>query len=348
MDRNMDRSEVVIVGELEEGKIASITAELLTVGRTLADEVNATLSTVFIGNQISPEVASEAISLGGDKVYIIDTPLFKDYLTDTYVAALESLDREVKPGILLLGHTTLGRDLAPSLAFRLKTGLTTDCVELSIDAETGCLRKTKPVYGGNAWATYVCDAGHPHMATLRAKVIPPLKRDASRKGEVVHFDPQLDEATARVKVIDRVREEMPGARLEGANIIVCGGRGIGSPEGFKQLEELARILNGAVGCTRIPSDNKWVPASYQIGLTGKVVSPSLYIGMALSGASQHLAGISGNTTIVAVNKDPEANIFSRAHYGVIDDYQKVLPALIEECRQLRSSGSPGGDDKLEE
>lgn len=334
----MERKGVVIVGELVEGKLASITAELLSVGKALADEVNDTLSAVFIGHQISQEVASEAISLGGDKVYIMDAPLFKDYLTDTYVAALESWDREIMPEILLLGHTPLGRDLAPRLAFRLKTGLTTDCVELSIDTETKSLRKTKPVYGGNAWATYVCHEGRPQMATLRAKVIQPLERDTRRKGEVIDFNPQLDEAITLVRVIDRAREEVPGIKLEDANVVVCGGRGMGGPEGFKQLEELAQILNGAVGCTRIPSDNKWVPASYQIGLTGKVVSPSLYIGLALSGASQHLAGISGNTTIVAINKDPEANIFTRAHYGITDEYQKVLPALIEKCRQLRSTG----------
>lgn len=330
------KGEVVIVGEFLEGKISSITAELLSVGRALADEANDTLSVVFIENEISQEVASEAISLGGDKVYIMDAPLFKDYLTDTYVAALESLDKKISPEILLLGHTTLGRDLAPRLAFRLKTGLTTNCVELSFDAETRRLRKTKPVYGGNAWATYVCQECRPQMATLRAKVVQPLKRDVSRKGEVLHFNPELGEATTLVRVIGRVREEVPGIKLEDADIVICGGRGIGGPEGFKQLEELARILNSAVGCTRIPSDNKWVPASCQIGLTGKVVSPALYIGIALSGASQHLAGMSGATTIVAINKDPEANIFTRAHYGIVDEYQKVLPALIERCKQLSS------------
>jgi electron transfer flavoprotein alpha subunit len=333
----MEEKRVLIVGELAEGKIASITAELLTVGRALANQVNGILSAVFIGNQISEEVANEAISLHSDKVYIIDDPLFKDYLTDTYVAALESLERAIMPEILLLGHTTLGRDLAPRLSFRLRTGLTTDCVELSLDPKTKRLRKTKSVYGGNAWAVYVCEEGRPQMATLRAKVIQPSKQDTSRKGEVIHFDPKVDEAVASVRIIDRVREELPGIKLEDADIVVCGGRGIGGPEGFKQLEELARILNGAIGCTRIPSDNKWVSASCQIGLTGKIISPSLYFGIALSGASQHLAGISGNTPIVAINKDPNANVFSRARYGIVNEYQKVLPSLIEKCRQLCST-----------
>jgi len=303
----MDRQGVLIVGELVDGRVASITAELLTIGRALADEMNETLSTAFAGSDIGEAIASEAIALGSDKVYIMDNPLLQYYLTETYTAALASLDKEIKPAILLLGNTRLGKDLAPYLAYTLRTALTTDCVELAIDKETKRLRKTKPVYGGNARATYVCDKCEPQMATLRPKIIQPAAKDTSRKGEVIHFQPQL-EATAR----------------------------IGGPDGFKQLQELADILGGAVGCTRIVSDNKWLPPSQQIGLTGKIASPSLYIGLALSGASQHLAGIGGNATIVAINKDPEANIFSHARYGIVDDYKKVLPALIEECKKLTS------------
>jgi len=331
----MDRQGVLIVGELVDGRAASITAELLNIGKALADEMDDTLSAVFIGSDISEAIASEAVALGSDKVYIIDNPLFQDYLTEPYTAALTSLDSEIKPGILLLGNTRLGKDLAPYLAYTLRTGLTTDCVELSIDKETRLLHKTKPVYGGNAWATYVCEGGYPQMATLRAKVVQPMKPDASRKGEVINFQPQL-EASSRVKVLERIKEEVTGIKIEEANVVVCGGRGIGGPDGFKQLRELADILGGAVGCTRIVSDNKWLPPSQQIGLTGKIASPSLYIGLALSGASQHLAGIAGNATIVAINKDPEANIFPHARYGIVDDYKKVLPTLIEECKKLTS------------
>jgi len=331
----MDRQGVLIVGELVDGRVASITAELLTIGRALADEMNETLSTAFAGSDIGEAIVSEAIALGSDKVYIMDNPLLQYYLTETYTAALASLDKEIKPAILLLGNTRLGKDLAPYLAYTLRTALTTDCVELAIDKETKRLRKTKPVYGGNARATYVCDKCEPQMATLRPKIIQPAAKDTSRKGEVIHFQPQL-EATARVKVVERIKEEVTGIKLEEAKIVISGGRGIGGPDGFKQLQELADILGGAVGCTRIVSDNKWLPPSQQIGLTGKIASPSLYIGLALSGASQHLAGIAGNATIVAINKDPEANIFSHARYGIVDDYKKVLPALIEECKKLTS------------
>jgi electron transfer flavoprotein alpha subunit len=328
-----DRKGVAIVGELLEGNLASITTELLGIGRRLADDLGQELSTLFVGSGIGALV-NEATFFGADKVYFIDKLLFKEYLTDSYVGALEKLVKQISPEILLLGHTSLGRDIAPRLAFRLETGLTQDCVELTIDHTTKLLQKTKPVYGGNALAMYVCEEGRPQMATIRAKVMEPSKRDASRKGDVIPFDPELDEASIRGKVISKVKEEITGRKIEDANFIVCGGRGLGGSEAFQQLEELARILNGAVGATRPPCDAKWCPTYYQIGLTGKLVSPSLYIGIALSGASQHLAGMSGSKTIVAINKDPESNIFGIAHYGVVGQYQEILPAFMDKCREL--------------
>ncbi len=326
---------VVIVGELLDGNLASITSELLGIGRRLADELEQELSAIFIGSEIS-EAANEAIFFGADKVYVIDKPLFKDYLTDLYVKAFEKFAKQIEPELLLFGHTSLGRDVAPRLAFRLEIGLTQDCVELAIDPETKLLQKTKPIYGGNALAIYVCEKGRPQMATIRPKVMEPSKRDASRKGDIIPFDPELDEAAIIGKVIGKVREEITGTKIEDANVIVCGGRGLGGSKPFQELEELARVLNGAVGATRLPCDAKWCPIYYQIGLTGKLVSPSLYIGIALSGASQHLAGISGSKTIVAINKDPEANIFGIAHYGVVNKYEEVLPAFTEKCKELLS------------
>jgi len=328
-----DRKGVVIAGELSDGNLAPITTELLGIGRKLADELGQELSTLFIGSGIG-EAASEAIFFGADKVYVIDKPLFKDYLTDSYVGALEKFVKQIEPELLLLGHTSMGRDLAPRLAFRLETGLTQDCVELSLDPETKLLQKTKPVYGGNALAIYVCQEGRPQMATIRPKAMEPSRRDISRKGDVMPFDPELDEAAIRGEVISEVKQEITGIKLEEANVVVCGGRGIGGAEPFQRLEEMARMLTGAVGATRPPCDAKWCPAHYQIGLTGKLLSPSLYIGVAISGASQHLAGMSGSKTIVAINKDPEANIFGIAHYGVVGEYQKILPAFIEKCQEL--------------
>jgi len=328
-----DRKGVVIVGELSDDNLAPITTELLGIGRKLAGDLGQELSAVFIGSGIG-QAAGEAVFFGADKVYVIDKPLFKDYLTDSYVGALDRLDKQLKPEVLLLGHTSSGRDLAPRLAFRLGTGLSQDCIELSIDPGTRLLQKTKPVYGGNALAVYVCREGRPQMATVRLKAMEPLAYDASRKGDILPFDPELDEATIRGKLTGREKDEIIGVKLEEANVVICGGRGIGDPESFQQLEELARMLGGAVGATRPPCDNKWCPAHYQVGLTGKLVSPLLYIGVALSGASQHLAGMSGSKIIVAINKDPEANIFRMARFGVVAEYQKVLPAFEKKCKGL--------------
>ncbi|MCL0098757.1 electron transfer flavoprotein subunit alpha/FixB family protein [Dehalococcoidia bacterium] len=326
---------VLIVGELSDGKLASITAELLGIGRKLADDLDEGLSAVFIGNGIT-DVAGEAITLGADKVYVIDGPLFKDYVTDSYVGALEKLSNDQAPEILLLGQTSMGRDLAPRLAFRLGTAVTLDCVDLVLDPDTKLLQKSKPVYGGNAMAVYVSKEGRPQMATIRPKAMEPLEQDVSRKGEVIPFDPALDESAVRARVVEKVKEEVVGIKLEDADVVICGGRGIGSAEAFEQLKELAKILNGAVGATRPPCDSGWVPAHVQVGLTGKLVSPTLYIGIALSGSSQHQAGMSGSKNIVAINKDPEANIFGIAHYGVVGDYKKLLPAFLEKCKELLS------------
>jgi len=334
-DKTSENRGILIVGELADGNLAPITTELLGIGRKLADELGQELSAVLIGHGIG-EVSKEAIYFGANKVYVIDSPLFQDYLTEPYVAALEKLNEQAMPEVLLLGHTSMGRDLAPALAFRLETGVTLDCVELSIDPDTKLLQKTKPVYGGNALATYVCEEGRPQMAAIRPKVMQPLERDASRRGEVIPFDPGIAESAIRERMINKIREEVAGVKLEDAPVIVCGGRGIGSAESFKQLEELATILNGAVGATRPPCDANWVPDRYQIGLTGKLVTPNLYIGVALSGASQHLAGISGAKNIVAINKDPNANIFKITHLGVVGEYEKVLPAFIEKCKELLS------------
>ena len=324
---------VMIVGEVLDGKLASITTELLGIGRKLADVLGQELSATLLGDGVAG-MADEAITFGADKVYVMDSPLLKDYVTDAYLGAMEKLCKEVAPEVLLLGQTSMGRDLAPRLAFRLGTAVTLDCVDLSIDSGTKLLEKTKPVYGGNAVAVYVSEDGRPQMATVRSKAMEPLNQDTSRKGEVVSFDPGLDESVIRAKVLEKVKEEVAGIKLEDAEVVVCGGRGMGSPDAFAPLTELAKMLNGAMGATRPPCDSGWVPANVQIGLTGKLVSPTLYIGVALSGSSQHQAGMSGSKNIIAINKDAEANIFGIAHYGVIGDYKKILPAFIDKCKEL--------------
>ncbi len=323
---------VMIFGEVTEGKLVTITTELLGCGRKLADDLGQGLLAVLVGNDVS-SLAQEAIAFGADKVYVVDDPLLKDYQTDSYVSVMEKVIKEVKPQIFILGQTSIGRDLAPRLAFRLDTVASMDCVELAIDPDSKLLLQTRPVYGGNAQATFTSESC-PQIATVRAKAMSPLERDNSRQGEVITIKAEIDPSAIRTKVLEKVPEELAGIRLEDAEVVVSGGRGIGSIDGFKQLEELAKILKGAVGATRPPCDNGWVPDGLQVGLTGKIVTPDLYIAVALSGSSQHLSGCSASKNIVAINKDPEANIFKVAHYGIVGDWKKVIPTFTDKIKEL--------------
>jgi len=325
---------VMVYGEVTEGKLAGITTELLGCGRKLADDSGQELCAVLVGSEVS-NLAQEAITFGADKVYVIDDPLLKDYQTDSYVLAIEKLTEQAMPQILLLGQTSIGRDLAPRLAFKLDTVVTMDCVELAIDLDSKRLLQTKPVFGGNALAIFTSES-NPQIATVRAKAMTPLEPDASRQGEVITVDAGIEPSTIRTKVLEKVPEEVEGIKLEDAKVVVGGGRGIGSAEGFKQLGELSRVLRGAVGATRPPCDNGWVPAGLQVGLTGKIITPDLYIAVALSGSSQHMTGAGGAKTIVAINKDPEANIFREARFGIVGDWKKVLPAFTDKVKELLS------------
>jgi len=327
-----DYKGVLVYGEVEEGKLAAITTELLGCGRKLADDLGEELSAVLVGSGVSG-LAKEAVAYGAGKVYVVDDPLLKDYQTDSYVAVMEKVVKQVMPQILIMGQTSAGRDLAPRLAFRLDTALSMDCLELSIDPDSKLLLQTKPVYGGNAQAIFTMES-YPQVVTVRTKAMTPLEPDASRQGETINIEAGLDPSSIRTNVLEKVSEELEGIKLEDADVIVCGGRGIGGTEGFKELEGLAKALKGATGATRPPCDNGWVPETLQIGLTGKIVAPDLYIAIALSGSSQHMSGCSGSKTIVAVNKDPEANIFKVAHFGVVGDWKKVLPALTEKVKVL--------------
>jgi len=323
---------VMIYSEVTDGKLAAITTELLGCGRKLADDLGQELCAVLVGSDVS-NLAQEAIAFGADKVYVVDDPLLKDYQTDSNVIVVEKLVKQVMPQILILGQTSIGRDLAPRLAFRLETAASMDCIELAIDPDSKLLLQTRPVYGGNAQAILTCES-YPQIATVRAKAMSPLERDASRQGEVITIEAGLEPSAIRTKVLEKVPEEVAGIKLEDAEVVVTGGRGIGGAEGFKQLEELAKILKGAVGATRPPCDNGWVPDTWQVGLTGKIVTPDFYIAVALSGSSQHMSGCSGSKNIIAINKDPEANIFKVAHFGVVGDWKKVLPAFTEKVKEL--------------
>jgi electron transfer flavoprotein alpha subunit len=327
-----DNKGILIIAESVNGALAPIGKELLGAARRLAECVNEDVSAVLIGEGIGA-IATEAISYGADKVYVVDDPLLKDYRTDAYVAVAEKVIKQVNPRIVLAGQTTIGRDLAPRLAFRMNTSVTLDCIDLAIDDSSKQLLATKPVYGGNARAIFT-SAVFPQVATVRAKAMSPLAPDAGRKGETINVAAGLDAGAIRTNVLNKVVAEVTGIKLEDAPVVVAGGRGMGGPEGFKVLEELAKILKGAVGASRPPCDSGWVPETMQIGLTGKIVSPDTYIAVALSGSSQHMAGCSGSKCIVCINRDPEANIFKESRYGVVGDWKKVVPAFEAKLKEL--------------
>jgi electron transfer flavoprotein alpha subunit len=326
---------VLVLGDVANSGLSLTSQELLAAGRKVANDLGEELGIGLLGGSLEGP-SQEAISYGADKVYAVTNPSLGQYQADLFLAALETLCREVNPSIILMGRTNQGRELAPRLAFRLGVGLVQDCLEVSIDPSTRKLLANRPVYGGNAIAVVSCNYT-PQVAAIRPKAYEPLDPEPSRQGEVVSFPVDLDASLARSKVMDIVKEEAKGIKLEEARIVVSGGRGLGGPEPFQDLEELARLLGAAVGASRAAVDSGWVPATYQVGLTGKTITPDLYITVAISGASQHMAGCSGAKVIVAINKDAEANIFKEARYGVVGDWQKVLPALTESVRELTQS-----------
>ena len=323
---------VLIIGEAPGGELSLTTQEVLAAGRQVADGLGQELAVALFGDTLEGP-ARQAVAHGADKVYAVTHPSLAAFQVELYLSAMETLCREVNPGIILMGRTNEGREVAPRLAFRLGVGLAQDCLEVSVDAATGKLLANRPVYGGNAVAVLSCNYT-PQMAAVRPKVYEPLEPDAARAGEVISFPVDLADSLVRSRVIEVVKEEAEGVKLEDASIVVAGGRGLGGPEPFANLEELAKLLGGAVGASRAAVDSGWVPANYQVGLTGKTITPDLYITIAISGASQHMAGCSGSKAIVAINKDAEANIFKEARYGVVGDWEKVLTALTETVREL--------------
>jgi electron transfer flavoprotein alpha subunit len=246
---------------------------------------------------------------------------------------LKTVVEEARPQIVLLGQTDAGRDIAPRLAFRLGTAASLNCIRLSIDSESGRLLQTKQVYGGNVQAVYMIESD-PQIVTVRPKSFSPLEPHEGRVGEVRNIDTLLETSPRNPKVVDRFEEEGVGIKLEDADVIVAGGRGIGGPDGFKQLEALAAQLKGTVGASRPPCDEGWVPTGLQIGITGKTVTPELYIAVGISGTPQHVCGANGSKYIVAINKDPDSNIFREAHFAVVGDWKKVLPAFRDKLREL--------------
>ncbi|MBM3943881.1 MAG: electron transfer flavoprotein subunit alpha/FixB family protein [SAR202 cluster bacterium] len=323
-------STILVFGETQDGRLSGTTAELVALGKTLGGAV----AVALFGDALDGP-AKEAAAHGAQRVYLVRDPLLADMQKDAVLAAFEKLSRDIGPGVVLLPKSPVGQDVGPRLAFRLGVGLAQDCV--SLESRDGALVVTRPVYGGNAVATFAFPGANPHIAVVRAKAYEPLAPDPSRTAEVVSFEPKLDPSVVKAKAVQFVRRESSGVRLEDAQVIVSGGRGLGGPEPFANLTELAALLKGAVGASRAACDAGWLDHSYQVGLTGKTVTPNLYIAVGISGASQHMAGCSSAKNIVAINKDSNANIFKEARYGVVGDWKNILPSFIEAVRELTES-----------
>ncbi len=318
-------SGTLIIAETAGGAVAPLSFELLAAGRALADQGGGAVSALVAGDE---SLAQALIEHGADAVYVAPAGALDPGCAEKGVGAALGAREAAGADIVLIGQTSLGRDLGPLMAFRLNTAVAMECLSLTL--EGGRLRATRSCYGGNANAD-VTWRGEVQIATLKPKTTDPLEPDAGRSGSVASIDAAGEQ---RIRIVSTEAAEATGVRLEDAAVVVSGGRGLGDPSAFDLMEELAELLGGATGASRAACDLGWYPPSQQVGLTGKTVTPNLYIAVAISGASQHMAGMSGSKNIVAINRDPDANMVQVARFAVVEDYKKVVPALIEAIKQL--------------
>lgn len=321
--------------ETHNGRAKSVGLELLTPGRALADKAGSELVAVVIGKDIRSE-AKRAIERGADAAIVVDGDVYGEYNTDAVTHAMLALINKYKPDTILIGATNNGRDFGPRIACTLKTGLTADCTGLDLDVDTGNVLWTRPAFGGNLMAQIQCPDTRPQMGTVRPGVFKKTAPDANRTGRITAEEISIDPADIRTHITDRIREVAEAVNLDEAEIIVSGGRGVGGPEGFAAIRLLADALGGTVGASRAAVDAGWIPHAHQVGQTGKTVGPKIYIACGISGAIQHLAGMSGADTIIAINQDSDAPIFDAAHYGIVGDLFEVIPHLVEEYKRLKA------------
>ena len=326
----------VFIETNEDGTAKNVGMELLTVARGLADKQGGKLVGIVIGSSIDAAVKS-AEAYGADTVIAVDGKEYAHYTTDAYCKAIYTLVEKYAPTSLLIGATTNGRDLGPRLSCRLKTGLTADCTSLAIDEESGNVAWTRPAFGGNLMATILCPDHRPQIGTIRPGVFKKGTPDEAHKAEVIKEDIHVASADIRTELLELIKEAAGEiVDLEGAEIIVSGGRGVGGPDGFKPIRDLAEVLGATVGASRAAVDAGWIAHNHQVGQTGKTVGPKIYIACGISGAIQHLAGISGSKTIIAINKDETAPIFNIADYKVVGDLFEILPVLTAEIKKLKA------------
>ena len=325
--------DVWVFCEQKKGVVQSISFELLGEGRKLADKLGVKLAAVLLGGGME-EVAEKLGERGADKVYLVDHPALKAYQDDPYTEVLVKLAEEYKPEVILCGATTIGRSLVSRVAIKIGAGLTADCTELDIDPKERLLLQTRPAFGGNIMATIITPNHRPQMATVRHKVMKEAPVQPGRQAEIVSKTYPEETFASRTRLLDIVEEIGATVNISEADIIVPGGRGMGGKENFPLLEELAKVLNGAVGASRSAVDADWIPYSHQVGQTGKTVVPKLYIACGISGQIQHLIGMQSSKVIVAINKDPDAPIFKVATYGIVGDVSEIVPALTREFKRV--------------
>ena len=319
---------VWVFAEQRGGKLMPVVIELLGEGRKLAQQIGTELCAVLLGENVA-DLARECIGYGADKVYVADAPELKDYTTDAYTKVIYEAIQQYKPEIVLCGATHIGRDLGPCLSVKCETGLTADCTKLEIDPVDHKIMQTRPAFGGNLMATIVCPEHRPQMSTVRPGVMEKAAFDPDRTGEIVTLKPVFADGDLRVKVLEIVKNLENAVSLTDAKVIVAGGMGLGSKEGFDLLAKLADRLGGVVAASRACVDAGWAPHSWQVGQTGTTVKPAIYIACGISGAIQHVAGMKDSGYIVAINKNPSAAIFELADYGIVGDLYDVIPAILD-------------------
>ena len=330
---------VYVYAQQVDNKISSIALELLGKARDLAKDLDTDVTAVLIGSDVKG-LADELAEYGADKVIVVDDPELKEYRTEPYTHALASVINEFKPDIVLVGATAIGRDLGPRVSARVATGLTADCTVLEIgdfplnplpnqEQKHGQLLMTRPAFGGNTIATIACPDNRPQMATVRPGVMQKIEPIAGAKANIVEYNPGYTPDNKYVEILEVVKAVSDTVDIMDAKILVSGGRGVGSKENFKLLEDLAAVLGGTVSCSRAVTDSGWLPRDLQVGQTGKTVRPNVYFAIGISGAIQHVAGMEESDIIIAINKDEDAPIFDVADYGIVGDLNKIVPQLTE-------------------
>jgi len=326
-----DYKGVFVFAQQLDCQVSGVSFELIGRAKELAAELGTEVTAVLLGSGIKA-LADELAAFGADRVIVVDDPALKDYTTEPYAHAMFSVVEEFKPEIVLFGATAIGRDLAPRVSARVKTGLTADCTKLEVDAETKNLRMTRPAFGGNIMATILCPDNRPQMATVRPGVMQKIKKIAGAKANVVELNLTFTPNNKYVEVTEIIKKVSDKMDIMDAKILISGGRGVGSKENFKLLQDLAAAIGGEVSSSRAAVDAGWTEKDQQVGQTGKTVRPNVYFAIGISGAIQHLAGMEESDIIIAINKDETAPIFDVADYGIVGDINKILPILTEQIK----------------